>query len=250
MKIVIVGAGGHGRVVLDILRNNHQFEVVGFLDSNPALHNNFVDGIEVFGDLSALGRAHEFGFRGAVIAIGDNRIRQAYAETVEKSGIGLVSAIHPTATIADTATIGKNVVIAAGAKVCTHVSIEDSAICNTGCIIDHESHIGKAVHICPGVRMAGHVNVQQAAFIGIGATVIQNITIGEAAVIGAGAVVIGDVAAYSTVVGVPAKVVKHSHLTVSDRTHLDNHVRKIEQPTVTRPVRKRPPLMQDLILTK
>ncbi len=250
MKIVIVGAGGHGRVVLDILRNNHQFEVVGFLDSNPTLHNNLVDGIQVLGDLSALNLADDLGFRGAVIAIGDNRIRQAYAETVEKAGIGLVSAIHPTASIADTAGIGKNVVIAAGAKVCTHVNIEDSAICNTGCIIDHESHIGKSVHICPGVRMAGHVNVQKAAFIGIGATLIQNITIGEAAVIGAGAVVIEDVAAYSTVVGGPAKVVKHSHLTVSDRAHLDAHARRIEQPTVTRPVRKRPPVVQELILTK
>jgi sugar O-acyltransferase (sialic acid O-acetyltransferase NeuD family) len=212
MKIAIVGAGGHGRVVLDIFRNNHQFEIAGFLDSSPALHHCLVDGIEVLGDLSLLERFSEWGIGGAIVAIGDNRIRQAYAEILEKAGISLVNAIHPSSTVADTARVGKNVVIATGVNVCTHVTIEDYAILNTGCIVDHESHIGLAAHVCPGVRMAGHVTIETAAFIGIGATVVQNTTVGEAAVVGAGAVVINNVPAYNTVVGVPARIVKTSHL--------------------------------------
>ncbi|MBN1844862.1 MAG: acetyltransferase [Sedimentisphaerales bacterium] len=248
MKIIIVGAGGHGRVVLDILKRNHQFEVKGFLDSDPALHRNRIDGVEVLGDLSLIPRFGALGISGAVIAIGDNRIRQMYAETLERAGIGLVSAIHPWASIADTARIGKNVVICAGVNVCAHTCIEDSVILNTGCIIDHESHIGPAAHICPGVRMAGHVSINPAAFVGIGATVIQNVTIGEAAVVGAGAVVIKDVPAYTTVVGVPAHIVKQSHIPVS----LTERNGELDlgpcRPLITRPRRRRPVPIQEAVL--
>jgi len=246
MKVVIIGAGGHGRVVLDILRTNHQFEVVGFLDSNPAIHHSIVDGIEVLGDLSLIPSFADLGISGALVAIGDNRIRQTYAETLEKTGIGLISAIHPSSCIADSARIGKNVVICAGANICAHVAIEDSAILNTSCIIDHESRIGAASHICPGVRMAGHVVTEPAAFVGIGATLIQNITIGEAAVIGAGAVVINDVPAYATVVGVPARIVKQSHLSVA------NHDKKQPLATapslITRPYRRKPTPGKEFVL--
>ena len=210
MKIVIVGAGGHGRVLLDILRHNHQFEIAGFLDSNTALHRKIMDGLEILGDISLIPRFAELGIGGAIIAIGDNRIRNAYAEAFDNAAVSLVSAIHPSANIAETAQIGKNVVIAAGANVCTLVKVEDSTILNTGCIIDHESVIHHAVHICPGVRIAGHVTVKPFAFVGIGATIIQGITIGQAAIIGAGAVVVRDVPDFSTVVGIPAHVIKRS----------------------------------------
>ena len=212
MKIVIVGAGGHGRVVLDILRNNHQFEVVGFLDTNQSLHHQFRDGVEILGDLSLTSRFDDLGIGAAVVAIGDNRVRRNYCERLEISGVSLVSAIHPSANIANNAHIGKNVVIAAGATVCTHVVIEDSAILNTGSIVDHESTIHNSAHICPGVKLAGHVRIRESAFVGIGATIIQGITIGESAVVGAGAVVLQEVPAFTTVVGVPAHIVKASHL--------------------------------------
>ncbi len=239
MKIVIVGAGGHGRVVLDILRNNHQFDVAGFIDSNHSLHGQIMDGIEILGDLSLVAKFPELSVGGAIVAIGDNRIRQAYAQTLERAGVSLVSAIHPSASIAGNAVIGKNVVIAAGANVCAHVSIEDSVILNTGCIIDHESMIFKTAHICPGVRVAGHVQVKQAAFVGIGATIIQGITIGESAVVGAGAVVLEDVNPYTTVVGVPARVVKKSHVPAS-HTISKTLEQELEVPAISRPIRRRP----------
>lgn len=249
MKIVIIGAGGHGRVVLDIFRSNHQFEVVGFLDSSTALHHRKVDDIEVLGDLSLIPKFAELGIGGGIIAIGDNRIRQAYAETLEKAGVSLVSAIHPSASIADNAQVGKNVVIAAGANVCAHVCIEDSAILNTGCIIDHESHISTGVHICPGVRLAGHVVVKQLAFVGIGATIIQNITIGEAAVVGAGTVVISDVPANSTVVGIPAKLVKPGRVPmVEGRIEIGASSLAKARSLVTRPVRRRPQVAEEPVL--
>ncbi len=212
MKIVIVGAGGHGRVVLDILRNNHQFSIAGFIDSDPAKHHQEMDGIPILGDLSLVPQFRDMGIEGAIVAIGDNRIRDTFAGTLEQAGIGLVSAIHPSANIAGNAAIGKNCVLCAGANICTHVIIEDSVILNTGCIVDHESRIEKAAHICPGVRLAGHVRVCEFATVGIGSTIIQNLKIGPSAMVGAGSVVIEHVPAYSTVVGVPAKVIKKSHV--------------------------------------
>ena len=212
MRIVIVGAGGHGRVVLDILRCNHQFELVGFLDANAALHGTDIDGLPLLGDISLIGNFAQLDIDAAVVAIGDNRTRLSYALAFEKAGAPLVSAIHPSSNIAATAHVGKNVVIATGTNVCTHVTIEDSAILNTGCIVEHESHIHNAAHICPGVRIAGHVTVERSAFVGIGATVIQGVTIGESAIVGAGAVVLEDVPPYCTVVGVPARPVRRSHL--------------------------------------
>lgn len=242
MKIAIVGAGGHGRVVLDILKHNHQFDVVGFLDANPLLHNRVVDGIPVLGDTSIIPQFRRLDVGAVVIAIGDNQIRCQYAEVFTKAGVSLVSAIHPNASIANTADIGKNVVIAAGTIICAHVIIEDTVVLNTGAIVDHESVIRSGAHICPGVRLAGHVLVEERAFVGIGATVIQGVTIGESAVVGAGAVVIEDVPPYSTVVGVPAKIIKKHHLPqTQEKESLQVSTADLEpaRSIVSRPTRRR-----------
>lgn len=209
MKCAIVGCGGHGRVVLDILVRAAEHEVAGFIDSNAELEGRRVDGRPVLGDLEALARLRqEIGLGGAVVAIGDNGVRRDFAERIESMGLELINAIHPSANLAHNVTLGRNVVIGAGALVCAHCQIGDSVILNTGCIVDHESMIGTATHICPGARLAGRVTVESGAFVGIGATVIPNVRIGYEAVVGAGAVVIGDVNPLTTVVGVPACEIK------------------------------------------
>ena len=209
MKCVIVGAGGHGRVVLDIVLNAAQHEVLGFIDSNPQLAGRRMDGRRVLGEFEALPQLRrELGIEGAVVAIGDNGVRRDFADRIEAAGLELINAIHPSANLARNVTLGRNVVIAAGALVCAHCQIGDSVILNTGCIIDHESMIGTATHICPGARLAGRVTVESGAFVGIGATVIQNIRIGYEATVAAGAVVIADVPPLTTVVGVPAREIK------------------------------------------
>lgn len=208
MELVIFGAGGHGRVVLDILQQAKQHKPVGFIDSNLKLRGRRVDGLPVLGDLDALPDLHARGIRAAVVAIGDNGVRRAMAEALHENGFEVLSAIHPSAQLAGNASIGRGVVIAAGALVCAHCQIGDYTILNTGCIVDHESMIGTAVHICPGVRLAGHVTVESGAFIGIGATVVQNVRVGFESVVGAGAVVTRDVAPMTTVVGVPARAIK------------------------------------------
>lgn len=207
-QTVILGCGGHGRVVLDILLQAKKYKPIGFLDNNASLHGRRVDGLPVLGDLNQLSKLHQHGVHYAIVAIGDNGVRRAMSDMLDENKFELINAIHPSAQLAQNVTLGKGVAIAAGALVCAHCQIGDQAVLNTGCIIDHESMIGTCAHICPGVRLAGHVTVESGAFVGIGATVVQNIRIGFESVVGAGAVVVQDVEPMTTVVGVPAQVVK------------------------------------------
>lgn len=208
-RCVILGCGGHGRVVLDILRQAGEVELVGFVDSNRDVRGRYVDGLEVLGTPDDLPRLrNEFGITRAIVAVGYNGVRRNFAEQLTVQGFELISAVHPSANIASTATIGRNTVIAAGALVCAHCQIGDSVILNTGCIVDHESVVSTASHVCPGARIAGRVVIESGAFVGIGSTVIQCLRVGCEAVIGAGAVVIADVPSMATVVGVPARIVK------------------------------------------
>ena len=208
-RVLILGAGGHGRVVLDILLQTREYDIIGFLDNNPDIHGRRVDGIPVRGGIDDLERIRaESRVGGAIIAIGDNGVRRGLARQMEQTGIELINAVHPSATLAYNATIGRNVVIAAGAVVCANCQIGDSVILNTGCIIDHQTMVGEGSHICPGVRIAGRVKVEPGVFIGIGATVVPKVTLGCEAIVGAGAVVLEDVLPMATVVGVPAVPIK------------------------------------------
>lgn len=208
MQIVIIGAGGHGKVVLDILRAAGQHDPVGFVDSSPNRAGGTIGGLPIFGPANALLKLRQQGIRGAIVAIGDCRARLQYAALLRAQGFELVNAIHPTASVSPTATLGRNVVVAAQAAVCTDARIEDSVILNTACVVDHECEIGPGAHVCPGAHLAGRVRVGAGAWIGIGANVIQCLSIGEHATVGAGAVVIRDVPEHSTVVGVPARVIE------------------------------------------
>lgn len=208
-RLFILGAGGHGRVVLDILLAVGHHQVVGFLDNNANIHGRRVDGVPVRGSIDDLPQlSQEHGIDGVVIAIGENGVRRGLAREVDAAGLELINAVHPSATLAHNATLGRNVVVAAGVVVCAHCQIGDSVILNTGCIVDHQTMIGEGSHICPGVRIAGRVKAESGTFVGIGATVIPKVTLGCESIIGAGSVVIEDVPALATVVGVPARQVR------------------------------------------
>lgn len=208
MDVVILGAGGHGKVVLDILRAGGEYKVAGFLDANSTLVGSEINGVRVLGNVNLLPKLKHQKIRGAFVAIGDNRTRESYSQLIMDAGLELINAIHPAATISLGARIGRNVLVAAGAVVCTDVVIEDSAILNTACAVDHECEIGKSAHICPGAVLAGRVRVGHGAFIGLGAQILPCLSVGDRAVVGAGATVIRDVLAGATVVGTPARVLR------------------------------------------
>ena len=208
MKLVIVGAGGHGKVVLDILRAQGLVEPVGFVDAAAGLAGTTVGGLPVVGSANVLPKLRQQNVRKAIVAIGDWRPRQQYATLLREHGFELVNAIHPTASISPTAKLGSNIVVAAQAAICTEAVIGDSVIVNTGAVVDHECQVGEAAHICPGAHLGGRVRIGAGAWIGLGADVIQCLTIGDRAVVGAGAVVIRDVPARVTIAGNPARIIK------------------------------------------
>jgi len=208
MDVILIGAGGHGRVVLDILRAGGVHNPIGFLDADPQLAGQAINGVAVLGQINLLPKLKSQKIKGAIICIGDNPARRSYARKLVGQGFELLNAIHPASHVSSMAKLGRNVVVAAGAVICTDARIGDSAIINTSAVVDHECEIGQAAHICPAAALAGRVRIGEECFIGLGCRIIQCMRIGDRSVVGAGAVVIQDVPDDSTVVGVPAQVIK------------------------------------------
>ena len=199
--IAVIGAGGHGKVVLATLRAAGH-EVVGVFDEDPGRHGHRVLGVEVLGGLD---RLEPLGVRRAVLAVGDNRARRELARRLDGSGVEWQSAVHPSAVVDGSVRLGAGSVVFAGAVIQPDSSIGAHAIVNTAASIDHDGELGDFVHVAPGARLAGGVEIGEGALVGIGAVVAPGRSIGAWAVVGAGAAVVRDVARETTVKGVPAR---------------------------------------------
>ena len=208
IPVVGFGAGGHAKVVIEILRSLQDYTIIGLLEARRELWGESVLGVEVLGDDSMMAelkqRGIEHGFIG-VGTVGDAQPRIQLYEKVTGFGFQIVPAIHAAAIVSSTATIGAGPTIMAGAIVNANAVIGDNVIVNTGAIVEHDCVIGDHAHIATGARLAGGVQVGQGSHIGIGAVVRQEIRIGDGAIVGAGAVVVRDGPAGKTVMGVPAR---------------------------------------------
>ena len=203
MRVLVIGAGGHGQVVADLLRAvaraGEPIEFAGYLDDRVEQND---DG-PVLGPVSALWTIpHDR----VVVAVGDNDTRARITERLRAAGEPLLVARHPTAILSERICIGDGTMICAGVIACVGASLGRGVILNTGCTVDHHSLIGDYAHVAPGVRIGGEVSIGERAFIGIGAVILPRVTIGRGAIVGAGAVVTRDVPPAVTVVGVPARV--------------------------------------------
>jgi sugar O-acyltransferase (sialic acid O-acetyltransferase NeuD family) len=202
--IYIIGAGGHGKVVLDIINKSEQYQAAVFLDDDSSLHNETINGLKVLGgSKEALDDDNA-----VIIAVGNNKIREKLFKMMRSNDLEIINAVHPDAVINSFVSMGEGIVIAAGSVINPNTFIDDNVIINTGVTVDHDCIIEKHVHLSPGVNLGGNVKVQKGAHIGIGATVLPGINIGKKSVVGAGAVVTKDVPDDVTVVGVPARVHK------------------------------------------
>lgn len=207
IPVVGFGAGGHAKVVIEILRSVHEYEIVGLLDTRIG-RGTRVLGVEVLGDDSLMAELKQRGIEHAFIGVGtvgDAQPRRQLYEKVTDSGFQIVPAVHAAAIVSSSAKIGAGPTIMAGAIVNANAVIGENVIVNTGAIVEHDCVIGDHTHIATGARLAGGVHVGPGSHIGIGAVVRQEIRIGEGAIVGAGAVVVRDVPDFKTVIGVPAK---------------------------------------------
>ena len=205
---VVFGAGGHAKVVADILRlRGHQ--VAGFIDEvSPQRRGDIFFGSPILGGREDLLALRAQGVRHVIVAFGDNARRIAAGDFIEASGFELITAIHPSAILGGEVHIGAGSMLAAGAVVNAGSIIGKHCIVNTCASVDHDCVLAEGVSIGPGGRLAGKVRVGCAAFIGMGASIIERRQICAGAVVGAGAVVTKDVLDTVVVVGVPARVLK------------------------------------------
>ena len=204
--LVIYGAGRQGSVVLEILRAQGGYEVLGFLDDAPTKQGLQQAGVALLGGMKWLEEiTHP---PAAVVAIGNNDARMAVAGRLRARGVELINAVHPSAVVASNVTMGTGNVIGPGAILVTGTRLEDDVIVNTAASIDHDSLLCCGAQIAPGVHTAGCVTVERGAFVGLGAVLGPNVRVGEGTVVGAGAVVLTDLPPRVLAVGMPARVVR------------------------------------------
>lgn len=204
LPLLLLGAGGHSKVVAEIALHSRGYELVGLVDRHAI--GTVVNGIPVVGDDDALPSLFVKGVRHVHVAIGSNSARAALADKIVRMNFKLATLVSPSANVSRTAHLGQGAVVMAGATLNANAAVGDLTIINTGANVDHDCKIGRAAHIAPGCTLAGNVTVGDRTFLGAGATVIPGVTLGHDVVVGAGACVINDVPSGQTVVGVPARL--------------------------------------------
>lgn len=209
---VLLGAGGHARVLLALIRAAG-YAVLGICD--PHLWTNRIsswEGLDVIGNDAAL--AEQFGRDQIALALGVGQLchgslRERIYDQWRSLGYDFPALVHPAAWLAADAVLADGVQIMAGAIIQPGCIVGENSIINTRASIDHDCQIGRNVHVAPGATLCGSVRVSTGAFIGAGAVITQDIRIGERAVVGAGSTVVRNLGSHQTIIGGPQRLSKH-----------------------------------------
>jgi UDP-perosamine 4-acetyltransferase len=202
-RVIIVGGGGHAKVVADVLRAAG-WDPAGLLDPNPS--TDAVEGVPVLGGDEVSQSLFDQGYRSALVAIGRNDLRRRLGTRLRGIGFEIVTAVHPSAVVSPSARIGQGVVVMPLAVINAGARIGAFAIVNTGAIVEHDCIIGEAAHVAPRSVMGGNVSIGEEVLFGVGAVARPLSIIGARAVVGAGSVVVGEILPDRTVTGCPARV--------------------------------------------
>lgn len=209
MHVLILGAGGHGQVVADILLRMRDAGAavapIGYLDDNAQLAGRTLLDLPVLGSLDQVSTIQH---DAVVVAIGHNQTRERFFAALLAQNERFAVARHPGAIVAPDVQIGAGAMICAGAVVNPGSVIGANVILNTGCTIDHHNTIGDHAHIAPGVHLGGDVRIGAGTLIGIGATVIPQRSVGAWSVVGAGSVVTKTLADGVLAAGFPARAIR------------------------------------------
>jgi sugar O-acyltransferase (sialic acid O-acetyltransferase NeuD family) len=210
MKVVIIGAGDHGRSALEIFceasRHGAAFDVLGFVDDASAKQGTKVGGLPVLGALSWIRERHrpEVGY---VIAIADTRVKQVIAERLQPWALTFVSVVHPAAFVGSGVYVAPGALINAGVAIAYDTVIGEHTTVNLNATIGHDCILGRFSTVAPGANIGGRVRIEEGCDVGMNATVGKGLHLGEWSSIGPGTVVIRSVAARQHVFGNPARVV-------------------------------------------
>lgn len=208
-EIVVIGGGGHARVVITILRKLRRYTVKGFTDPQK---NGSLLGVPFLGSDDELAKlAGESSPLNAVLAVGQiglGRTRAEIWQRVALPGLAFPSIVSPAAIVNEEVQIGDAVVVMDGAVINTGAKLGTGVIANTHCTVEHDVQLGDWVHVAPGATISGGVSVGAFSMIGVGATIIEGRTVAGDIIIGAGATVVHDLAEPGTYVGTPARRIK------------------------------------------
>lgn len=205
-RLIVIGAGGHARVLIDVARAAG-FAPVAALDP---IGEGTCNGVEVLGGDDTAHRLFADGHRQGVIAIGDNRLRAKLGKWLEGIGFKLPSIVHPSAIVSASAEIGDGTVVMPLGVINASATVGRLAIVNTAAVIEHDCRIGDGVHVAPGCRLGGTVWVGEGALIGIGSVIRPEARVGAFAIIGAGSIVIEDIEAAQVAIGSPARAMRRT----------------------------------------
>jgi UDP-perosamine 4-acetyltransferase len=195
-KILIYGAGGHAKAVMEMVQTLGLNQIAGILDDNPALKGKSVLGIPVLGGRELLPQLREKGLILAANGVGgilDIAVRVRLFEMLAGAGFSFPALAHPRATVEKSVVLGEGVQVFANAYVGSSARLHPRCMVNTGAIVSHDCEIGAYTHIAPGAMLAGHVHFGQRSLVGMGVTTAIGIKIGAGVRIGNSAVVYGDV---------------------------------------------------------
>jgi UDP-perosamine 4-acetyltransferase len=200
LPIIVIGGGGHGRVVIDALLRAGA-AVAGVIDPDAGVGARLPPGVPWLGGDDALA-SHppaRYCLANGVGGIGDAQRRRVY-ENLKRGGYTVARVEHPAATIAASVTLGEGCQIMAGAVLQPGARIGVDAVVNTRASVDHDCVVGDHSHIAPGAVLCGDVTIGDDTHVGAGAVIIQGVRIGRGCVVGAGATILRDVPDYTTVV--------------------------------------------------
>ena len=209
-NVIILGTGGHAKVIVDIFEEDKNINIFGFTTNDPALQT-FLD-YPIIGDDTALPRILENGVQFAFVAVGDNKIRSQLIKSLTAIGFSFINALSRKAVISRRVNIGIGVAVMPGAIINIDSTIGDGTIINTAATIDHDCKIDRFSHVAPGTNIGGNAHIGEGTFLGVGCSVVPEKSIGSWTVVGAGSVVKNDLPSSVIAVGVPAKIKKHNIL--------------------------------------
>ncbi|MFN2453706.1 MAG: acetyltransferase [Pyrinomonadaceae bacterium] len=214
-RTFIYGAGGHGKVVADILLACGDTSLAGFVDDNSSLQGTELLGLPVVGTVEWLWQEAAGNETSIVLGIGDNRLRQIAAQHCLAHKVEVRTAVHPTATIARSALLGQGTVVMAHAVINPDARVGQGVIVNTGAVLEHDVVINDFAHVSPNATLGGAARLGRLSHLGLGAIVLPGISIGAQSIVGAGSVVVKGIPDNVVAMGTPARI----HRLIQDKAN-------------------------------